>query len=412
MHRERAVAYFEQALTALGHLPEGHEATGQAIDLRLDLYAPLFALNDFNRMGDLLHQAEDLAQNRQDRRRLGRFSAYMARYLWATVNHERAVEVGQRAYTIATELKDVALQAVANYTVAYAYHDLSIYGPAIELLRHNLALLEGDLTRERLGQPFLPSVSSRTALAFCLGWQGEFPEAAALIQEATRSAEAADHLGSVAHALQGGGLLYQLKGTLNEAIPRLERSLAMTKANQTPPSTATLSILAHTYALADRVAEALPLFDESLERAAANRFLPCNSLWIGWWGEAALMAGRPEAAMQHATRAVEISRAQKERGYEAYALRLLGKIAAHGHPPDVGQAETRYQQALARADELGMRPLQAHCHLDLGTLYGKTKQTGKVHAELTTAIEFYRDMEMTFWLPQAEATLAEVNGKP
>ena len=117
----------------------------------------------------------------------------------------------------------MALQAVANFTVAFAYHDLSAYGPAIELLRHNLALLEGDLTRERLGQPVLPSVQSRTALAWCLGWQGEFPEAAALIQEATRIAKEVDHPGSVAQALQGGGLLYLLKGDLEEAIPSARR---------------------------------------------------------------------------------------------------------------------------------------------------------------------------------------------
>jgi hypothetical protein len=31
-------------------------------------------------------------------------------------------------------------------------------------------------------------------------------------------------------------------------------------------------------------------------------------------------------------------------------------------------------------------------------------------AELTTAIELYCAMDMTFWLPQAEAALAEVWG--
>jgi tetratricopeptide (TPR) repeat protein len=300
------------------------------------------------------------------------------------------------------------LQVVANFTVAFAYHDLSVYGPAIELLRRNLALLEGDLIRERLGQPFLPSVQSRRALAWCLGWQGEFTEAAALIQEATRIAEAAGHLGSVTHALQASGLLYLLKGDLSEAIPRLESNLAMHKANQTPPAPSTLSFLAHAYTLAGRVAEALPLFDESLARAAATKFLPCNSLWIGWWGEAALLAGDLENAMQHASRACDISRAQKEQGYEAYALRLLGKIAAHDHPPHVEQAETYYQQALTRAVALGMRPLQAHCHLDLGIFYGKTERAIEAQAELSTAIEMYRDMEMTFWLPQAEAALTQV----
>ena len=31
--------------------------------------------------------------------------------------------------------------------------------------------------------------------------------------------------------------------------------------------------------------------------------------------------------------------------------------------------------------------------------------------ELTTAMDMYRDMEMTFWLTETEATLAEVEGK-
>ena len=57
---------------------------------------------------------------------------------------------------------------------------------------------------------------------------------------------------------------------------------------------------------------------------------------------------------------------------------------------------------------LGMRPLQAHCHQGLGTLYSQTGQPEHARAELSTAIAMYRDMEMTFWLPQAEAALTQV----
>jgi hypothetical protein len=83
----------------------------------------------------------------------------------------------------------------------------------------------------------------------------------------------------------------------------------------------------------------------------------------------------------------------------------------HRNPLDIKQAETHYQQALALANELGMRPLQAHCHRGLGKLYRQTGQAEPARAELTTAIEMYRDMEMTFWLPETEAALAEVEGQ-
>ena len=60
------------------------------------------------------------------------------------------------------------------------------------------------------------------------------------------------------------------------------------------------------------------------------------------------------------------------------------------------------------ADALGMRPLQAHGHLSLGTLYAATGQREQARAELATALTLYRAMEMTFWLPQAETALAQV----
>jgi hypothetical protein len=66
---------------------------------------------------------------------------------------------------------------------------------------------------------------------------------------------------------------------------------------------------------------------------------------------------------------------------------------------------------LALAEELGMRPLVAHCHHGLGTLYAKIGHQEPARAELSVAIELFHAMEMTFWLPQAEAMLAQVEGR-
>jgi len=114
-----------------------------------------------------------------------------------------------------------------------------------------------------------------------------------------------------------------------------------------------------------------------------------------------------QEAVHFAGRALDLSRDHKERSYQAWALRLLGEIAAHQDPPEIEPAEHHYRQALTLAEELGMRPLVAHCHLGLGTLSAKAGQRDQARAELSTAIEMYRAMEMTFWLPQAEARLAE-----
>jgi tetratricopeptide (TPR) repeat protein len=127
-------------------------------------------------------------------------------------------------------------------------------------------------------------------------------------------------------------------------------------------------------------------------------------------GEAQLLAGCLEEAHALAELALALARKHETRGQYAYALRLLGDIAAQRDLPQVKDAETHYRQALALAEELGMRPLVAHCHLGLGALSGKVGRLDQARAGLSTAIELYRSLEMTFWVPRAEAVLAEVEG--
>jgi hypothetical protein len=73
------------------------------------------------------------------------------------------------------------------------------------------------------------------------------------------------------------------------------------------------------------------------------------------------------------------------------AVRLAeGDVAMHREPPDIDQAAAHYRQALALAEEPGRRPLQAHCHLGLGTLYTRAGQRQQAPAVLSDAIDLYR----------------------
>jgi uncharacterized protein HemY len=130
-----------------------------------------------------------------------------------------------------------------------------------------------------------------------------------------------------------------------------------------------------------------------------------------WTGDTASVVAPTAPAPVQAQRGLAHTRHHKMRGAEARALWLLSEIARHHDPPDVAQAEAHYQQSLALAEDLGMRPLQAHCHLGLGTLYAKTGQWAQARAALSTAIDLYRAMAMLFWLPQVEVALAQVEGQ-
>ena len=399
-----AIAHLEQALGVLEHLPESRERAERAIDLRLALRNSLLPPGDYGRIFEVLTEAETLAQRFGDRRRLGRVLAYRAHHAWATVDYRQAIEQGRRALAIATEIGEVPLQVVANQVVAQTYHDLAEYTPAIELFQQNLTLLSGNLVSERFGLPVFPSVASRNVNAWCLAWQGRFDEALRLVTEAVSIAQAAEHPASLAAANLGLGFTYLLQGDLATAVPTLERSVGLYRSlhHKVP---AALAFLASAYALAGRVDESLPLFEQSLDMAAAMKFLPCNSIWIVWFGEACLLGRRPEEAQDHAVRALELARVQKEPAYEAYALHLFAMIDTRHEPPDLKSAESRYREAMAMAERLGLRPLIARCHLGLATLHRRSGNRAHATQHLTTATEMLRAMDMRVWLEQAEADL-------
>ena len=254
-------------------------------------------------------------------------------------DHDRAVESGQHALAVAETLGDFALQVMANHYLGMAYHALGDHRRAMELLRSNVESLAGDLLRERFGLTGLPAVLSRAWLARCLAELGAFPEGIAHEEEAVRIAEAVDHSLSLIHAYLGVGLLSLRKGDLSRAIPVLERCLDLCRVYNNPfwfPETA--SALGCAYALSGRVAEALPLLEQAEQRGAAMGTMGGQSLRVGYVSEAYLLAGRMQEAVQLAGRALDLSRDHKERGHEAWALRLLGEIAAHQAPPEIEPA--------------------------------------------------------------------------
>jgi class 3 adenylate cyclase/tetratricopeptide (TPR) repeat protein len=407
-----AVACFEQALAALTQLPESQATQAQAIDLRLDLRNACWSLGEVRQTLDYLREAATLATALDDQPRLGRVSAYMCRYFRGMGEHDSAVASGQHALAIADTLGDFALQIIAHFFLGIAYHARGDYPQAIELLRSNVGSLVGDRMREHFGQAGLPAVLSRTYLARCLAELGAFPEGIAHAEDAVRIAEAVDHSPSLLLASLGVGLLALRQGDLSRAIPALERCLDLCRVwDILYYFSETASTLGCTYALAGRVAAALPLLEQVAQRGTTMGTIGGESLRVGSVSEAYLLAGRMPEAVQCAGRALALARAHKERGHEAWALRLLGAIAAHQASSEIEPAAHHYRQALALADALGMRPLVAHCHRGLGMLYAKTGQREQAHAELSGALELYRAMEMTFWLPETEAALAQVEGR-
>ena len=302
-------------------------------------------------------------------------------------------------------------QALASYYLGRAYHIQGDYRQAIDYLGQTLASFEGARRHEHFGLPFLPAVTSRAYLAVCHAELGTFAEGRAFGDEGLRIAEAATHPVSLIFACGGIGVLALHQGELSRAFPLLEQAVSICREANLPvyfPWAA--GALGSAYSLAGRISDAVPLLTQALEQTSAMETVGFQTRCRLSLGEAQVLAGRMEEAHTLAERTLALAHERQERGHQAYALRLLGEIAARRDPPHIEAAETHYREALALADELGMRPLTAHCHRGLGTLYAKIGRREQARAALTTAINLYRAMDMMFWLPQAEAALAQVEG--
>jgi tetratricopeptide (TPR) repeat protein len=356
-----------------------------------------------------LHEAESLAMAFDDPRRLSQVSVYLSIHFHFMGAYDQVIAAAQRALALATTSGEAVLQALANQSLGFAYYAQGDYRRATACLGQTVASLDGARRHEHFGYVAPPAVMCCARLAVCHAELGTFAEGRAFGEEGLRIAEAVAHPGSLMMAYYGLGLLLLRHGDLPRALPLLERAVDLCQDADLPGFFPMMAApLGVAYTLDGRIADAVSLLTQAMEQAIAMKRVdhqaPCGlSL-----GEAQVLVGRMEEAHVLAEHTLALTREHHEHGSQAYALHLLGEIAARRNPPEVASAEAHYQQALALAEELGMRPLQAHCHRGLGTLYTTIGQREQARAELSTAIEMYQAMEMTFWLPQAEAALAQV----
>ena len=403
-----ALAHFEQALTALSHLPENRETMERAIDVRFELRSVLLPLAQFARMDACLREAEALARTLNDQRRLGWVSAYMSGTCLATGSHVTdARTFAQRVETIGETLGDIPLQVAAQYYLLYACHLSGDYFGAEQVGRRLMHLLQDERARERFGLLVFPAVQARECLARALAERGMFAEANAHGHEAIQIAEELDqHPFSLTWGCLSLGRVHSVKGELREAVRLLERAVAECRDGDVPfLSPVAMAWLGHAYACSGRIVDGVSLLQAAVtaHESGGNGYL--QSVSGVQLGVAYLLADRVEDARACADRAVRLTRERGERGHEAWTLRLAGELASHRDPPDTGTAQDLYRQALALATELGMRPLVAHCHLGLGKLCRRTGDPAKADEHLTTAVTMYREMGMGFWLEKAEGAL-------
>jgi class 3 adenylate cyclase/tetratricopeptide (TPR) repeat protein len=411
VYRE-ATEWHEQALQALTHLPETRDRLEQSVDLRLLLRNSLQPDGELQRLLDHLSKAEAVLERLGDQRRQSWLWGCQAACCWLLGEHERGIEAGHRAVGAAVAVGDPHLIVAARWNLSLVYWGHGDYRRGVDCVLENHAALEaGALSGVDLsityGGTTHPAVGNPGNAAWYLAELGEFTRAEALGQEAVRKGEALQHLYSLTLALFHLGGAYVRWGDVPRAVAALERSRQLAETEDyrfyVPWASARLGAA---YLLAGRVEESLALLRRTVEVDAARTAQAEVSLWCGWLAEAYLASGQPAEADALAGRALDLAISHGERGNQGWALRLHAVLATRRAVPDLDAAKTFYQQALVLADELGMRPLVAHCHTGLAKLDRRTGNRKHADEHFTIATTMYRDMDMRFWLQQAETEAA------
>jgi len=331
--------------------------------------------------------------------------------LWWMGDHEHVLRTAPRELGAmsATYGWGFGVRMTTNLRLAQAHHSLGEYAKAMDLLRMNIErLTANDLLYDRNYMLGLPSVLSCVWLAMCLAERGEFHEAVTTAEQALSIAETGDPAYSLVVACAGLGNVHLLQGNFDPAISVLERGL---RTDPGEPVGRVWPFVASTLGAAwtgmGRVEEGLALLEQAVERAVTIKLMANQPLRLVRLGEGHVRAGRPENAFPVAVQALELAEEQRERGHEAYAHWLLGESWAKRDAPDFDRAEQHYRKGLAAAAQLGMRPLQGHCHWSLGRLAGRRGDAKGAGESLNVARDLFGQMEMRFWLRELEAVVRE-----
>ena len=398
-----AQASYEQALGLLEALPDSRYKLEQSFEIRVELRAVLATLGDTQMGSQHLCEAEILAETLNDERRLGRVCAKMTSSNCQRGELDEAFIKGTRALTIAERIGDSTLRNLVVTNLAMLHYYRSEFERVVELAATDSGSISDD---PRYASRLPGPISVHCWRIRSLAELGRFAEAASHTREMLRLAEPTSgaYVVGMAHLTAGWRLL--AKGDWILARPLIERGTEEYRKGDIflalPHAVASSARL---LAQLGETSEALSLRQEGeklLEHRIAGGTIDQAGMDYHWLGRAAFLLGRFDEARRLAACSLQYSPSHP--GFAAHALHLLGDIATHPDQLHDEEGEAHYRKALALAEPRGMRPVIAHCHSGLSKLYQRTGERDQAREHLATATSMYREMDMGFYLAQAEAS--------
>ena len=403
-------SYLEAALEALKSLPRTRTHFEQEIDLRFNMRSALFPLGKHNDWADHIRKAEFRAREISDNARLANCQNYLSAYHFILGRHKEAIRVAEDALRLAELFGDFSVEVTIRYHLGIPLYYSGQIERAVELHREVVKQLSGQATLERHGLSGVPSVLTRGFLAWGLSELGEFEEAKMYAQQGIELAEHAKNVISTALVYALSGYAYLRYGDLETAKNLLHKANTLSReADLQSILSFVAGSLGDVYLSLGRPDDALLILEEAVEPQNLDSCIISSIHPITVLSEAYRLSGQIAKAILAAEKALHLYHRSEERCFGGWTLLAMAKIQSENGSDQIEQAEQTYRRAIDLATKLKMRPLLAHCNLELGQFYTRNGENEKARSELMKASDLFRSLGMRFWHPKVDAMLNDVS---
>jgi tetratricopeptide (TPR) repeat protein len=362
-----ASGFFERALVALGRLDQTPDLLARTIDLHYYQYGARYRFGELHGARANLFEAERLAVGLNESTRLVRILAQQTYILASIGDVAGALRTGERAVALADCGEDLDGRAGSHTMLARAMYAKGWYREAISHLHEAIKMIGEDVLRE-FGVGMNQAVSARVWLLLCCAELGQFAEAAAeasVAEQLLAQIEDGRQQEERVWLRLAVGRLAVLQGDFTKAVETLEPVLLPCESEFAIYFSRVASSLGIAHARSGRVAKGVALLRQAVSRDQAIDFHFRFGLLLAQLGEVLLLAHDIDGALEAGTRALKAARTSGEEASEAWALWLLGDVAAQLHR---SEAAAHNREALEMSGRLGMAPLRARCLESMGRL--------------------------------------------
>jgi predicted ATPase len=392
----QAVAYFEQALSALGHLSESRETLEQAIAIRIDL-GPVLRNMKSNVAPEV---AQTYTEARELCRRLGD-TPLLFPVLWglSRAYHARgelhnAREIGEQLFSLAQRIQDPALILEAHHTLWATLSSLGELLPAKEHCERGQALYDPQQHRQHA---FLygghdPGVCCGNNAAQVLWLLGYPDQALQRSQEALVLAHELSHPYSLAYAIFRSAEVHQLRGERDSVQGQTEAGMILATKHGFPRWVMVGALLRGWLSIEEGyVKQGIGQLRDGL---AAHTSTADEEPFIPLLAEAHGNAGETEKGLSVLDEALSRLHKTGVRYYEAELHRIKGKLLlaregknqkAKSKREKVSEAETCMRQAIEIARQQSAKSLELRAVMSLSRLWqrqGKQDEARQMLGEI------------------------------